>query len=259
MVWLLKHPATLAYRLRGNFYFYVLLFVAKGKIMKKDVYFIVGILTLVLTASIGAWYYYKKTEAKKYAVLMESAELQEKRLDLALLRGDGKSVSQGPEMARIQLVEWLDPECESCRAMHPFVKEILKSYGSSIHYTLRYMPFHQNSTFAAALLEGAREQDKYWEALEVAFLKQPEWGAHHEPKPELLVNYLVNLGLNREKLLAATKNQEILDRIKKDQADGSSAGVTGTPTFFVNGRMLRELGPQPLRALIDEELKGATK
>lgn len=221
--------------------------------MKKDIYVVVGIVALVLTGALVAFGLYRRAQAPAAAAVAAS---ESGRVDQALLLGEG-SPSLGPTMARVQIVEFLDPECESCRAMHPYLKAILKDYEGRVRYTLRYMPFHKNSTYAAALLEAAREQGKYWESLDLVFDKQPEWGAHHAPRPDLLVPFLKTLGLDAAKLEAAAKNPDFAARVQRDKEDGMKAGVTGTPTFFVNGRMLADLGDRPLRALIDEELSAA--
>ncbi|MCX6116729.1 MAG: thioredoxin domain-containing protein [Proteobacteria bacterium] len=164
----------------------------------------------------------------------------------------------GNEMARVTVVEWLDPECEACSAMHPEVKRIISEYKDRVLFVIRYMPYHDGSMFAATALEEARELGRFEDALTVLFEKQPEWGNHQKPRPDLIPTYLANLGiplenLDRDKL--AAKHGE---RVRMDQEDGQTVGVKGTPSFFINERPLQELGPSQLRAAIDAALK-ATK
>lgn len=220
--------------------------------MKKEFYVVIGIVALVLAGALVAFGVYRRAQAPSVVATAPGAE-GSGRVDQALLLGEG-SPTLGPTMARVQIVEFLDPECESCRAMHPYLKSILKDYEGRVRYTLRYMPFHKNSAYAASLLEAAREQGKFWEALDLMFETQSEWGSHHAPKPELLPQILKGLNLDVAKLELAAKNPDFATRVQKDKEDGMKAGVTGTPTFFVNGRMLSDLGDRPLRALIDEEL-----
>ncbi len=216
--------------------------------MKRDIYVVVGIVALVAAAVIGATFLYKKNVAP---------QVQAPRADRALLLGDGDSPSIGPIMAKVQVIEFLDPECESCRAMHPIVKSILKDYEGRIRYTLRYMPLHGNSVYASTMLEAAREQSRYWEALDALFERQDEWGAHHNPRPDLIPVILKAVGLDINKLKAFADKPETKARVQNDKEDGVKLGVNGTPTFFVNERQLQELGEGPLRALIDEELAAA--
>ncbi len=113
------------------------------------------------------------------------------------------------------------------------------------------MPYHPNSMFAAAALEEARELGKFEQALDLLFENQPEWGDHHAPRPELIPNYLASIGIPIERLERDILIRKHSTNILLDQANGKKVGVTGTPTFFVNERMLQELGDKPLRDAID--------
>lgn len=161
----------------------------------------------------------------------------------------------GNTMSRVTVVQWFDPECESCRMVHPIFKKIVEQYKDKVHFVLRYMPYHQGSMYAASALEEARELGKFEQALDLIFEKQPEWGDHHAPKPELILTYLATLGIPADKLEREYVINKHGEKIKIDEADGMRVGVRGTPTFFVNGQMLRELGEQPLINAIEAALK----
>lgn len=161
------------------------------------------------------------------------------------------SPTYGNSEAPVVVVQWFDPECESCRAVHPMFKKIVEDYRGRVHFVLRYMPYHRGSMFAATALEEARELGKYDVALDLLFEKQPEWGDHHQPRPELIPTYLMTLGIPKEKLDPEYLLKKHGDKIKIDEADGKQAGVRGTPTFFVNGIAVMELGDRPLREAID--------
>ena len=79
----------------------------------------------------------------------------------------------GPEPAKVTVVEFFDPECESCRAMYPIVKQVMSEFEGRMLLVIRYMPLHQNSVYAASLLEASRAQNKYWEFLEEMLARQP--------------------------------------------------------------------------------------
>jgi len=165
------------------------------------------------------------------------------------------SISLGPDNAPVTLVEFFDPECESCRAMYPIVKQVMSEFDGRVRLVIRYMPLHGNSVYAASLLEAARAQNRYWEYLDIVMLRQPEWASHAAPRPDLLLTYAPAAGLDVEQLRIATTDPDIKSRIQQDQADGTTLGANRTPTFFVNGRMLMQLGYQPLRAAIQAELE----
>jgi protein-disulfide isomerase len=163
----------------------------------------------------------------------------------------------GTSSPKVYLVEFLDPECESCREFYPFVKSLLKDYDGKLQLVVRYAPFHPNSRLAIRILEASRRQGKYWETLETLFKHQPQWGSHHNPQPELLWKILPEAGLDVEMIKADILDPEIDKNIGKDVEDLTALGVRGTPTFFVNGKPLEVFGYGPLRELIERELKAA--
>jgi len=165
------------------------------------------------------------------------------------------SPSFGNLMGRATVIEWFDPECEACAAVHPAFKKIMNDYKDRVRFVLRYMPYHGNSVYAACALEEARELGKYEQAMDVLFAKLPEWGSHHDPKPELIPILLAGIGIPKDKLGRDYLLQKHAGKVKIDEDDGKLVGVRGTPTFFVNGQMLRQLGEEPLRLAIEEALK----
>lgn len=165
------------------------------------------------------------------------------------------SPTQGSEQAKVTIVEFFDPECESCRAMYPIVKQVMQEFDGRAKLVIRYMPLHQNSVYAASLLEAARAQNKYWEYLEIVMLRQPEWASHSAPRPDLLLTYAPMVGLNVDQLKAASTDPEIRMRITQDERDGNALGANRTPTFFINGRPLERLGYNELRGAIQAQLQ----
>jgi protein-disulfide isomerase len=164
------------------------------------------------------------------------------------------SQALGPANAKVTVVEFLDPECESCRASFPMVKQLLAGYGGRVRLVVRYMPFHKNSVYAASALEAAAQQGKFWEMLAVLFENQPLWGDHHAPKPELIPEYAQQIGLDMTAFNASINSPRHKEVIETDREDGKKLGVVGTPTFFVNGRLVDPLGYDTLKGMIDQEL-----
>jgi protein-disulfide isomerase len=212
---------------------------------------------VIIVAAIGTIYYRSSTPAAKAPVSPSNSN----RATGELIRPDSPTL--GPVDAKVTLVEFYDPECESCAAFGPIVKKILKENEGKIRLVARYMPLHPNSTTAANFLEAAGEQGKYWQAMEMLFQKQGEWGTKHGAPPpasapsinELFDKYAVELGLDLNKVNSAIKENRYGAKIERDKKDGQGLGVRRTPTFFVNGRELVRFGESELRALIDEELR----
>ena len=226
--------------------------------MRKEIKILALIGVLVVVAAVVAANYYRETA--------QSERRPTATADNRLVRPDSPAL--GPADAPVTLVEFLDPECESCGAFSPVVKRILKDYDGRVRLVVRYMPFHPNSRLAAAYTEAAGEQGKYWEMQELLFRRQPEWGELHghgaqaaaaaarrEPAPVLFERYAAELGLDVGRVRAAVAENRYASKVERDMKDGQSLGVSKTPTFFVNGRMLMHFSQQDLRALIDEELK----
>lgn len=219
--------------------------------MKKNMIFIGVVVVLVGVGFFVFNQFFRAAES-------QTAEQAASRIDLKDLIKD-HSPSMGPKDAPVQIVEYLDPECEACKMMDPIVKGLLKTYEGQVRYVVRYMPYHGNSMLAAVSLEEAREQGKYWEALSTLFYHQPEWGDHHTPKPELIKTYLIKLGVNPASLKEEYLMSKHRWKVDLDEADGKKLEVKGTPTFFVNGKMLTEMGYEPLKAAIDTALAQAKK
>ncbi len=162
---------------------------------------------------------------------------------------------KGDPNAKVTIVEFLDPECEACRAMHPIVNRLLSEYEGRVRLVIRYMPLHGNSRLAAAALEEAREQGKFSEALDILFERQSQWADHALPRPELIATFLKEIGVDEKSL----DNSNLLSKhgwkVDLDQADGVQLGVRLTPTFFVNGKPLSEIGYAPVKNAIEAALR----
>ncbi len=166
------------------------------------------------------------------------------------------SPALGDPQARVTIVEFLDPACETCAAFYPFVKEMMAAHPQDIRLVLRWAPFHEGSAAVVALLEAARKQGKLWETLEAVLASQARWAPNHVAQVDLVWPQLEGLGLDLERVRADMASPEIARIIEQDLADVRALNVTATPEFFVNGRGLPQFGYEPLEALVEEALKG---
>ncbi len=203
---------------------------------------------LVIAMGVAAALYQTSRDEQRTAEVAEIANEQSELFERPHSR------TLGPKDAPVTVVEFFDPECESCRAVHPSIKLLLERYPKSVRLVVRYMPLHGNSVHAATALEAAGEQGQYWEMLESLFHNQPTWGSHHAPRPELIPTYASELGLDMTAFAAALERPQYRRLIELDRADGKALGVRATPTFFVNGRPLLTLDVRLLISMIEEEL-----
>lgn len=164
------------------------------------------------------------------------------------------SVSKGPADARVVLVEFFDPACETCREFHPYVKELVAGHPGKVRLVLRYAPFHQGADTMVLILEAARRQNRFWETLEVIYATQPQWASHHQPQPELIWQFLPDAGVDVERIRKDIRDPDLMAVMHQDLADGRALGVRKTPQFFVNGKPLLSFGRLQLKSLLDSEV-----
>jgi len=169
------------------------------------------------------------------------------------------SPNLGASDAKVNLVEFLDPACEGCRAFYPVVKEILAEHKGRVRLWVRYVTFHRGVDFTVKALEAARLQNKYWEALDTVFAKQDQWTRQHAAVPELVIKSLGGIGLDMARLQKDMQNPDVERVLKQDLADAKALKVTQTPTFYVNAKPLREFGFEQLRTLVREEVRAQYK
>ena len=205
-----------------------------------------GSLVVLILLFVGLGYFYKNNETQKEElVTLKNSEL--------LVREH--SIKFGDNKKNISVVEFLDPECESCAFIHPIMRKLYKEYHEDIQLVVKYIPNHQNSKFAIKILEASRVQNKYEEVLDVIFEKQPLWAQHNNEKPELLWEFLAQIPqLDINKLKEDSNNPEIDKLIDTDKQDADKLNVRGTPVVFVNEKKLGVLSPKDLFDLVESEI-----
>ena len=189
--------------------------------------------------------YYKKEQAKMYDFMAQNNASTFVR-DYSQTLGDGD--------AKVFLVEFMDPACETCAAFSPFVKQIMAANPGKIKLVLRYAPFHDGADYFVKILEAAKKQGKYWETLDVMFTSQPYWASHSNPQPQKIWQFLPKAGLDLEQIKKDMNDPAIVKIIKQDLEDAKMLNVRKTPGYFVNGRPLETFGREQLFQLIQSEI-----
>jgi protein-disulfide isomerase len=157
----------------------------------------------------------------------------------------------GPTDAPVTIVEWSDYQCPFCKRAHPTVEQVLSEYKDKVRFIyLDYpLPFHQMAMPASEAAHCAEDQGKFWEYHKNLFEVAGDLSTAD------LTKRATDVGLDGPKFQACTDGKKHDDLIKTNFDDGAAAGVTGTPAFFINGRML--VGAQPIEAfreVINDEL-----
>jgi protein-disulfide isomerase len=162
--------------------------------------------------------------------------------------------SRGTASAPVTIVEFSDFQCPFCRAAEGSLKEVRQKYGDQVRLVYMDFPlgFHPHAMDAARAARCAADQDKFWPFHDELFLDQKKLD------PNDLKQTAAKIGLDGNKFDSCFATAEHDAGIRKDMAEGNSLGVTGTPTFFINGREM--VGAQPpvkFNEVIDEELARA--
>ncbi len=163
----------------------------------------------------------------------------------------------GPAEAKVHIVEFLDPACDTCRSFYPFVKRMAAANPGKIRVSIRYAPFHNNSDYVVKVLEATRKQGKYWESLEALLIAQQNWAPNHSPQPDLVWVQLAGLGLDLDRARQDMNSPEIAQVVQQDIADAKALKVTQTPEFFVNGKPMPSFGYEQLTALVNDAVAKA--
>ena len=165
------------------------------------------------------------------------------------------SPALGDPGAKVHIVEFLDPACETCALFFPMVKQWMTEVPGEIHLSVRHLAFHSGSDYAVKILEASRKQGKYWQTLEALLMSQNQWVQGHTVQPDRIGPAIAGVGLNMEQLMADMNTVEVMQRIEQDKKDSIFLKVSATPEYFVNGRSLPSFGRQQLADLIREELR----
>jgi protein-disulfide isomerase len=139
---------------------------------------------------------------------------------------------RGPEKSPVTVVEYGDFECPYCGEAEPAIRELLADYGD-VHYVWRHLPLadvHPHAELAALGAEAAARQGQFWAMHDLLLAHQ---GALTRRD---LAGYAGGLGLDRARFAADLKHESGAGKIAADVDSADLSGVSGTPTFFINGR-----------------------
>ncbi len=190
-------------------------------------------------------FYYKNQQARMYNFMAQNNAS-------TFVRDHSQTL--GSDDAKVFLVEFMDPACETCAVFSPVVKQIMAAHPGKIKLVLRYAPFHEGADYFVKILEAAKKQGKYWETLDVMFKSQVYWTSHHVAQPEKIWQFLPKAGLNVDQIKKDMNDPAIEKIIEQDLADAKTLNVRKTPGFFVNGKPLVTFGRQQLYELIQSEI-----
>src|SRR5215207_1870021 len=192
-----------------------------------------GILSAALLAALLTWLLFRAT-----ALLPSRTRIRallgttEPLVDLYIDVDPERDHVRGQLNAPVTLVEYGDFECPFCGQAEPIVRELLRDFGD-VRYVWRHLPLndvHQNTQLAAEAAEAAADQGAVFEMYELLL-------AHQDAlRPDDLIGYAEQLGLDVERFTDDLRTHAGAARVAEDVDSADLSGVSGTPTFFINGR-----------------------
>lgn len=159
--------------------------------------------------------------------------------------------SRGNASSRVTIEEFSDFQCPACGGFEPGLRRVIKDYEDRVRFVFRNypLPMHKYAFIAARAAEAAGAQGKFWEMHDLIYDNQKEWSESMEPRVPF-DSYATRLGLDMQRFKTDMERQDLADRIKADYGRGTTIGVKGTPTVFLNGREL-----VPGRLVTEEDLR----
>lgn len=166
--------------------------------------------------------------------------------------------------SKVVLIEYGDYQCVACGRVYPIVKSIKDQYKDQVLFVFRNFPLtaiHPNGKAAAAVVEAAGLQGKFWEMFDKIYSNQSDWSElTGESRTNFFTSYASELGLDTTKFNSDIAKPAISKKISYDAALGKKASVDATPTFFLNGKKLdisMSSDEAKMRDVINTELKKA--
>jgi Na+/H+ antiporter NhaA len=193
----------------------------------------VGILSAVVVASGLTWIVFLLVNRlpirSRMRALLGTAEVI---TDLVAPVDDARDHVRGPEKAPVTVVEYGDFECPYCGQAEPAVRELLRDHGD-VRYVWRHLPLtdvHPHAQMAAEAAEAAASQGAFWEMHDLLFGHQDALTMRD------LLGYAGSLGLDTQRFRSELSTHAGAERVRQDTDSADLSGVSGTPTFFVNGQ-----------------------
>lgn len=163
---------------------------------------------------------------------------------------------KGDKDAKVVLVEYSDFQCPACAFYYNVVSGLEREFGSKIKFVYRHFPLkqHKNANLAARASEAAGKQGKFWEMYNILFENQKIWPDQSNVK-EIFKEYVGSLNLDKNRFVTDLDSKEVIDKVDNDIRSGEELRVNSTPTFFLNGKKLDNIGSyEQFKKIIEQEI-----
>jgi protein-disulfide isomerase len=158
---------------------------------------------------------------------------------------------EGNPNARVTLVEFADYECPHCKRFQPVLRQILDEFRKDVRIYFKHYPLpqHTNARLAAEAAVAAQKQGKFWP------YQDKLWENQDSLTPAEMEKFAKETGLDLTKFRADLDDVKTKTRVQKDRTDGTTLGLSSTPTLYINGREYTDAkDTESLREWIKEEI-----
>jgi protein-disulfide isomerase len=185
----------------------------------KNPWIIIGIITVMLFGG-AIWYSGVSAEKSNEGVVIQQN-----------IKGNSE--------AEVTLVKYSDFQCPACAAFAPVVEQIVADHGDRLSFEYKNfpLPIHNHAQAAAVAAEAAGQQGQFFAMHDLIFANQAEWSQAAVPGV-FFAQYAEEIGLDMDEFTRHQKSSVLRDKVRDEFAEGRELGVTGTPTFFLNGQRM---------------------
>jgi protein-disulfide isomerase len=161
------------------------------------------------------------------------------------------SPSQGPADAPVEIVVFSDFQCPACAALVPILEQVREKYPQKVKVVFKNYPLrsHRYARPAAAAALAAEKQGKFWQFHDLLFKN------YQKLNPQKIQEIAQESGLDVGKLQKDVNDATVLDKLNSDISEAARVGIRGTPTLFINGRIVRTRTLEGIQKMIDKALK----
>ena len=170
--------------------------------------------------------------------------------------------TKGNPEAKVTLIEYSDFQCPACARFAAITDEMMKEYGNHVYFAYRHFPLksiHPNATLAARAANAAGEQEKFFEMHDLLFLNTDQWASKNPKDAEkTFLEFAATIELDSKKFYEDYNSEENIQGVENDYNQATKAGLTYTPTFILNGEVVKMPGdPEAFNKIIREAIEAA--
>lgn len=145
---------------------------------------------------------------------------------------------KGNPQAPVKIIEYVDLQCPACAYGALQIHQYLELYPDKIFVEVKFFPLgsHVHSLTATKFAQCAAQEGQFWPFFDTVFANQRQWSELMDAQPAF-VQIIEDIGLNADKVVACTANDELRIKILQEKDSGVALGIKSTPTYFINGKM----------------------